>query len=1139
MATDVLRQLLLGPDPGTLHRAVLAHCLTAMQASRASGQLGRILWIVPSQRAQRLWSSQLVAQMPSVCLAPPLVTFDRFAERLLRAGGHPATQLSSTVRRMLLRRITSQLLAEQRLVHFAGVAHTSGFLDVVSGFIADIKRDEVWPEEFLNACQKSSLSTQRDRELGLIYQRYQNLLLAHDWYDAEGRYWLARTMLTEKACPELSEWDWIGVSGFSDFTRTQYEILEHLARTCPSFLITLPGSSDHESLELYAKSQIAATTLCTQIPHLQTRHIAAANTGSAARRVICESLFRNPRTITPAGDASGLQIVACVGNESEYSAVALRIKDLLNNGTRPQDIAIGLRQFQEYGRRWQAELSAAGLPIWSEAGQPLSETGLVKLILAIIQNELDDWKFDRLMAVLGSSIIQPPNYPGQFRIDVRATDRVLRGLRLSQGRHEILTQIERALSRMAPDIAAVDLDDADIARERPLTVAEYQAAQRCLSWLEDTTEAFSRSHTFSEWIAVLDSILANTGAIDHPPTDPSPATSPRDLWQRWQSSLRDAALAESRCLGQPPRRALAEFVVELRDYLAHEQLDPAPEPAGAIRILALDQLRHLEVPYVFLVSLTEDSFPRRHQDDCLFTDAERRHFVDLGVPLRHAQRHQQEELLFFASALLTATQQLTLTYSAVDSRGQPQFPSPYVTALQSLWQAGHCPTKMFGQLDPVPTEETAVTTADARLLAMQRALQGEHGWLKTLAANWPTQQLESRTLAVVQMAEARFETAGFTRYEGRLELPQHITELGHHFHRDRQFSATELEAYASCPFRYWLDHVLGAEPLPTVESGTDHMRRGVIVHDVLSQLVEQFQAPNATQLLRERFTSLVSQHLHRQPSASDLDRVLLQIEELMLTEWAGAYAEQCEHYTLQVSEAWDVTTRWETSSEVPFGKVPFQQPETSYPALAIGHGERRVLLRGRIDRIDVGRQSGKPVFTIIDYKTGRRPDAKEADLQSGRRLQLVLYAVAARRLGLVPADASPFQLGYWCIKDTGFRSGLPGRQTKFQAIEQAAWQALEDIVDETIPQLVAGLRGGEFVVENSDDHCTGSCPYHTVCRVNQIRPIAERLVKLRRSFAHPDESLSNPSPTSSAAESEVPTKKPRSRRSTKPKDDPS
>ncbi|MBI1345738.1 hypothetical protein GC163_05560 [bacterium] len=1129
---DARHELLLSPDAAALHRAVMERCCQALQQERSQTSLGQLLWIVPTVRARRQWSRQLACSEPSVCLSPPLTTFDDFAEQILRVAGHPATKISSTVRRLLLRRITTELWNAKELVHFGSVAQTTGFLDVVSGFISEVKRDEIWPEQFREIAEQSPQVTQRDRELGLIYQRYQDLLLQHNWYDAEGLYWLARTELANSSAPGLQSWSWVGVSGFADLTRTQYEILQMLAERSPSLVVTLPGGADDDRPDVFAKSQVAESTLRNMLPRLKTESVAPIPLGPPARQILCRSLFKNPRITERQSHAAGLELVACLGNESEIHAVALRIKQLLKQGVRPQEIAIGLRQFNEQGRRWEAELTEAGLPVWCELGQPLRETSLIKLLLAVLQNELENWRFDRLTAVLGSSIVQPQQYPGDFRHDVRATDCVLRGLRLSEGRHEIVTAVERAASRFTAHPRSIDDDDPDLPAEQTVTPEQYQAARRCLSWYHRLTESFHRSHTLPDWIAILNETLLQLGLVTSSSADDPQRARLTEIWENWQRRLRDAAAAELQAWPTPARWSVEDLVPELRDYLLQERLDPSPEPAGAIRLLSLEQLRHLETPHLFLVSLTEDSFPRRHLDDCLFTDAERRHFVNLGIPLRHALQRQQEELQFFATLVTTATRQLVCTYPAVDARGQPQFPSPYLAALQLLWTEEVLPVHHAGQLDPVPTAETAVTPADARLLAIHQALHGEAGWLRTLSSTFDRPALTGQLWAAAEMAEHRFATSGFTHYEGRLQSAGNLTSLSRQFHFEHQFSATELEAYATCPFRFWLEHVLNVEPVPAIESGTNHLRRGVIVHDVLSRLVDQFRPDFVATELTQRFTELVRQQLELEPSQSELDDALLRIESQLLGEWSEEYAQQLQTYVDQLTESWDVTAAWSTIPEIPFGSLPGQDHAAApaHPPLTIGEGNRRVLLRGRIDRLDLGKHSGQPVFTIIDYKTGRQIGLKEDDLQAGRRLQLVLYAVAARRLGIVPAQALPFQPGYWYLKERGFRSALPGRaNAKFQLIEESVWLALEQIVDETIPQLVAGMRAGEFVVDNADKDCTGHCAFHTVCRVNQIRPIAEKRVKLRRNFAAESATASELRPESA----EKPVKSPRRRASKK------
>src|SRR5260370_42580087 len=90
-------------------------------------------------------------------------------------------------------------------------------------------------------------------------------------------------------------------------------------------------------------------------------------------------------------------------------------------------------------------------------------------------------------------------------------------------------------------------------------------------------------------------------------------------------------------------------------------------------------------------------------------------------------------------------------------------------------------------------------------------------------------------LAAVDMNVRRFHTPGFTNFEGRLENPHNIELLGQQFSHEHEFSATQLEAYAHCPFRFLLSQVLRVEPPAAPGIETDFGRRGTLVHDILAE----------------------------------------------------------------------------------------------------------------------------------------------------------------------------------------------------------------------------------------------------------------------------------------------------------------
>ncbi len=109
---------------------------------------------------------------------------------------------------------------------------------------------------------------------------------------------------------------------------------------------------------------------------------------------------------------------------------------------------------------------------------------------------------------------------------------------------------------------------------------------------------------------------------------------------------------------------------------------------------------------------------------------------------------------------------------------------------------------------------------------------------------------------------------------------------------------------------------------------------------------------------------------------------------------------------------------------------------------------------------------------------------------------MALYTLAVTRLELAGSGAAPFQMGYWAVRETGFVAGLKGkRAATLQPLDEAVLSSLAALLEETVPRLAKQIRSGNFPVYSQDADCTGYCPYHTVCRVNQVRPLEEKLDK--------------------------------------------
>ncbi|QDU49652.1 PD-(D/E)XK nuclease family protein [Gimesia panareensis] len=1067
---------------------------------------GKTLWLSPTIRSRRQVLDRLPGPDLPICFAPNVYTFEAFAETILKSLDEPIQTLPELSKRYLLRSIVDDLISAGQISYFGSIAGSSGFLDLISSFISELKREEIWPEDFSRACgQIGSDSQQKDQELSLIYRRYQVALHEMRRYDSEGRFWSARTALQDGMWGPLSEFDLIVLDGFADFTHTQYEILELLAARTKKLCISLPLEQETRRGDLFAKSLVARQILETRLPgRVSTVYFDQASSNTA-RSQISQQLFANPREIVPSPEAGQLKVIAVAGQRNELEVLAGEIKRLLREGVLPEDITLAFRSTLEYGDLIDETLTAAGIPCFLGQEQTFSRFSVVRAIFAFLQLEIENWSFDSLMSVLDSSYFTPhwPEYQGGQA--VRSLSRVLRQLKIDSGKADILHALENE-SHKAAEISARYPDRLDRKAAAQELRSAFQLAQRLFT----ETKRLSGRELFVTWIEILISLanefgLPGTWADADPDTDPL-AKRDRQVWERFQQLLFHAVAEVERIEAfhqkQAPPLDLAGFRSLLLDLLEQQTISLQPEEAGRVKVLDASQLRNLNIPYLLVGGLSEASFPRGHREDCLYGEKDRGALNQQGLTLKLHANQQQEEMLLFYEVMTRFSQQLILSYPAISATGQPLFPSPYLTTLIDLFEPQALHVKQAGELNPLPRPEQTLSRRDLRILAIDQLKQGRPGLFLNVFQDEDLQATVRNILAATEMAVARFEQPGFTEYEGMLTSPASQRAIRERFPREYEFSTTQLELYLACPYQFFAQSVLGIEVPEPPELRTNYLKRGIHVHSILTRLIELLQEQGdrdqlyAAAQVESLFHELLEQRIADDFVGTRLQQVLTKIEKQILEDWGSLFAEQSETYARQFDELWDRVPAV-VGREVPFGEVP-GEPDSSqqqYQYLTLGEGVQETRIRGQIDRIDLGSINGQKYFNIIDYKTGRSvPSAKE--IRTGKKLQLALYLIAARRLEMIDADAEPFHLGYWKIQETGFVMPLHSyRKKQIEPLSGEDLELLESTLEVLVPHLADLIRQGVFPVQVDQGVSHLDPAFLSVCRISQVESYRESLGK--------------------------------------------
>jgi ATP-dependent helicase/nuclease subunit B len=288
-------------------------------------------------------------------------------------------------------------------------------------------------------------------------------------------------------------------------------------------------------------------------------------------------------------------------------------------------------------------------------------------------------------------------------------------------------------------------------------------------------------------------------------------------------------------------------------------------------------------------------------------------------------------------------------------------------------------------------------------------------------------------------------------------------------------SASRLEAWAACGFRYFLGSVLRLggrdDPERIIELGpTD---RGSAVHEILEkfftdQIAVGAPAPSTpwSDAQRARLAEIADEVFDGLEASGRTGRALhwqLQRRELALLLDEFLYDDDAYR------ARWDATP---VRAEQPFGA------KGVLPVVIDLGGERAVHFRGYADRIDAT-PSGHHLVT--DYKTGKGDKYKfEPDpTQAGTALQLGLYSEAAVQL----LGATSAQAHYWMVNpdapeppQVGYRWEPPQRERFVEVVG-----AIVDGIDRG----VFAATPGEWDSWRSTHTTCIYCDFNEVCPVDR------------------------------------------------------
>jgi ATP-dependent helicase/nuclease subunit B len=995
--------------------------------------------LVPSQRYQTLLEERvrqsLVSRAEKNGRSGPLGlvglkigSFYRICETVLRQAGVSFRVIPDKVRPSLIQRVLNKLDRAEKLVALKPIIHFSGTHLSIIDLIDEFERAALSPEDIILQLEQTAQSESRYLELARIYQAYWQELQELGYIDERGLAFKAREVLAGNSSASV-RLGLLAVDGFDRFNTLQLQVLagltEHASRTRICFdYLDKAGNSDDPAFDYLWK----------EASYLELMKLFNARFEVLTAPPVSNVFVREVEKFR-AGDRF-----------FEMQEVARQVKELIvEKNVRANDVLVVARSLRPYKAAIAAAFEQAGLAWFVDESVNLCALPMVQFLLKLLHLAKDEFQRRDVLNCLRSPYLNT-DATGMPRAFIERLEKISLGLNITGGREQ--------WSALTGELEGNEAD-----------------GQNLLVFFERITPPLSG--LLSDYIAWCETTIEDFLSLQFQDDncDRFAAYEEQKALAEFKRALA-ALMHEETILGESDYTREA-FLHRLDALVERANIRKLPRDREHVTICGADLAPNRSYDYVFVAGLAEGEFPRRATRSGFIGADEVARWASFGINIHNPRFHPSFEPALFHSLVERARAKVFLSHPSFELNGDELLPSFFLTG---------------GKAE----ESSAIRGAGpfakslARPLSIRDALAGwlwqgpDHPIAQEMLSNPLLKDALEQIAEPLMVARSRGASGGANLYNGCLK---DLVETGVlQVKMPERWSASKLNDYGQCPFKYWMTHVLKAEPLEEPESSLPRRILGELYHKALELFYRRLNQEGLKlgvadeDICRDHLTASIAEALLWLESRKDVKQgefwqyerqeIEFRLRRFIHREWQRAIRDK-EGFRPYLLEAG-------------FGL----SEQSSAPPLVIEHKGRNILIRGRVDRIDIAdSQDGVVRARIVDYKSGSSAISKE-DAVKGRNIQLPLYAMAVEQAILPGSDV--VAAAYLSVS-----SGEPIGQLALGSAEKTKSRDGEpappmfQIVERQVKATVDGIECGDFSVRPNGGAVCKKCPHSSVCRVSE------------------------------------------------------
>lgn len=879
-----------------------------------------------------------------------VLSFERLCARINRIS-HDDTVIDSAAKSIII----SKIISECELVFFKNMKMQSGFTNMCADFIGELKKYNITSEDLKNEIERCENKILKSKlcDICMVYEKYEGLsskIDSEDLLDILYRN-LDRTDFFDNSVVFFDE--------FSSFIPKEIDVIVKTALLCDKMYISLCTDEigNEDSLSVFTSVKQTSQRLIKQLKKMNVRIDDSVFTNgnfkfSPEMAHLEKTLYSGNKKFF-AGD--NIKIYYDLNPYFEIKNTASKIVSLTRDeGYKYNEIGVVCSNIDDYAKTVRQVFSEYNIPCFIDKKTDITQHGIILFILGALDIYINNYSCESVFSYLNLGYSDLSDY------------------QISILENYVLAANIRKKAWVNDDFWNYRFKKyANYEELSSLRIKEINEARRIfIESIYEFHESIKGRHKISYMTEKLYEFMIKNG-LDKKTEQYIEKFRMHSLTYKAKefSSIWDMVVSVLDTLYSVIGEQTVN-VSEFRNYLyiAFSQYKTGLIPTSSDEVLVgnVDRSIHSDIKVLFVLGMSDASFPSKISEDVLFTNAERERLSDDGIELSDTAVNKLYYNRFLTYRCLTKpSERLYMSFSVSGNDNKPLRPSFVLNAVRRIFGD----LKVISRLDlHIPDIDSLQAQIPACEYLVEKMSCGNlSGFWKDVASFFDKDGKYDKIIEY------------FSYNSDAKKLSHSLTDS--FFEDKNDVSVSKLQRYRECKYSYFLQYMLKFEEREIFSVAPTDI--GSLVHEIFEKICRSISSEKEDfskipkQYYSDKIDEYISGFIEKMKSVnSELTKRQIYLINRLKSTMKLCFEALIEHIV--------------NSSFEPMGyEMYFGDDNIGSVDIKTKSG-KVFRIKGIIDRADKFETENGTYIRIIDYKTGRKT-FNFSDVFYGFDVQLIVY----------------------------------------------------------------------------------------------------------------------------------------------------